>query len=520
MRTALAGKVARYGGGLEPSPGSDVKTLPPPIGGWNRRDTLPLMDVRDAITLDNLIPDTTAVKLRRGHTSWATALSGNFVESLFEYPSPSGSNKLFAATPSKIYDVTAAGAGTEKVGSLTNGRWQVDVMSNAAGTFLVMTNGADAPRTFDGTTHGTASISGPGLTITNLISVKNHMNRLFFLEENQPHVWYLGTAAIAGTLTKFLPPWKRGGKCMAVGSWTRDGGAGPDDFLVFVSSKGECIIYAGVDLSSSTTSALVGIYNIPDVIGRRCLIGAGADLAILTMQGLVPLSQVIGTSAGAASRTSFTDKISGAFKEAFKQSGTNFGWEVTEYPKGNLLIVNVPIAERTTQHQYVMNINTGAWCRFTGINAACWSTLGNKIYLGGNTGVVYEFDTDYLDNGVNIIATMQSAYSTFKSPQTKRFTMARPLFSGPAGFAPRPTVLVDYDTSAPAITIVQAASGGTQWDAGQWDTFQWAGGAVPVGRWAGVTGVGRAGSVAFGLSSSEEITYNGCDVAYEAGNYL
>jgi hypothetical protein len=177
-----------------------------------------------------------------------------------------------------------------------------------------------------------------------------------------------------------------GGKLLAMGSWTRDGGTGPDDYAVFISTTGECIIYAGTDPSSSTTSALVGIYTIPEPIGRRCLIPAGGDLGVLTSQGLVPLSRILGMTQGAAKRVSFTDKISGQFRAQYQTTGTQFGWQCLEYPKENLVVINVPIAERTTQHQYVMNINTGAWCRFTGINAGCWALLGDSLYFGGNGG--------------------------------------------------------------------------------------------------------------------------------------
>jgi hypothetical protein len=51
----------------------DVRVLPPPIGGWNKRDALPLMDMKDAIQLDNWIPDTNSVHLRSGYSTWATS---------------------------------------------------------------------------------------------------------------------------------------------------------------------------------------------------------------------------------------------------------------------------------------------------------------------------------------------------------------------------------------------------------------------------------------------------------------
>jgi hypothetical protein len=507
------------------APAIQVKSVPPPVGGWNRRDAVPLMDAKDALALDNWIPDTNAVRLRPGYAVHATiAATSTAVETLIQYAPPNGSTeKLFAAIPTAVYDVTAAATASSTavaVSSLTNGRWQYDYMSNTSGNYLMMANGADSPRLFDGSTWTTASVTATGLTISNIISVHNHMNRLWLIEENQLHAWYLGTSAIAGAPTKFLPPFRKGGKLMAMGSWTRDGGSGPDDFAVFVSSKGECVIYAGVDPSSASTSALVGIYDIPDVIGRRCIINAGAELGILTMQGLVPLSQILGMSAGAAARTSFTNKIINQFREQFEATGTSFGWQCIEYARRNLLFINVPITERSDQEQYVMNIITGAWCRFTGMDAGCWGMLGNNLYFGGNNATVYKFDDVALDVSSNIIGTVQHAYSTFGSPKTKRFTKAKPLFLAPPGYLPPVSIQTDYDVAAPSVTILAAAAGGTQWDAGQWDTFQWAGGTQPSSGWQGLAGEGRAGSIAFGVSSPEELVYNGVDVAYETGDYL
>lgn len=503
----------------------DIATIPPPVGGWNRRDAIPLMDVGDAIRLDNWIPDTTSVHLRAGYTTHAAlAATATAVETLIQYMPPNTANaKLFAAIPSALYHVTAAAtasASAVAVSGLSNGRWQYDQISNVAGTFLMMANGADAPRLYDGSTWTTASVTASGLNTTNIVGIHNHMNRLWLIEENQLHVWYLGTSAIAGVPTKFPLPFRRGGKLMAMGSWTRDGGSGPDDCAVFVSSRGECLIYAGTDPSSSTTSALVGVYTIPEVIGRRCMINAGAELGILTSQGLVPLSQILGMVTSQASKASFTDKISGQFREQYQASGTAFGWQCIEYPKQNLLIINVPISERSRQHQYVMNINTGAWCRFTAINAGCWSLFGDNIYFGGNDGVIYKFDSGHLDGAANITGTLQSAYGTFGSLQSKRYTMARPLFLAPAGYNPPVTIQTDYDTSEPAVNVVSIQTGGTQWNAGQWDSFQWAGGAVPSLGWQGVTGEGRAASIAFGVSSREELVYNGADIGFERGIYL
>jgi hypothetical protein len=72
------------------------------------------------------------------------------VETLIQYAPPNTANKqLFAAIPTAIYDVTAAVTASSTaavVTGLTNGRWQHSQMTNTAGSFLVLVNGADQPR--------------------------------------------------------------------------------------------------------------------------------------------------------------------------------------------------------------------------------------------------------------------------------------------------------------------------------------------------------------------------------------
>ncbi len=502
-----------------------VENVPPPVGGWNRRDTLPLMETTDAIQLENWIPDTNSVRLRPGYTRHATiAATATAVESLIQYATPNTSlAQLFAAIPTAIYDVTAATTASSTaavVTGLTNGRWQHTQMANAAGNHLILVNGADQPRKYDGTTWTTCSVSASGLTRTNLVTVHNHKNRLWFGEENQNWVWYGTIDAVESVLTKFTLPFRKGGKLMQMGSWTRDSGTGQDDLAVFVSSRGECVVYQGIDPSSSADWALVGTYNIPDVIGRRCLINAGAELGVLTIQGLQPLSQLIGMGEAAASRTAISNKITGYFKSQSFTTGTAFGWQPFEYPLGNLLIINIPITERTTQHQAVMNINTGSWCKFTAINAGCWSLLGTRAYFGGNSCDIYKFDDGTMDTSANVVGVLQHAYSSFGSPQSKRFTMARPLFSAPSGYDPPVSIQTDFNEQVPAVSVVAASTSGTQWDVGLWDTFQWAGGSESSLRWQSVTGEGRDASVAFGVSSSEPLVYNGVDIGFERGNWL
>jgi hypothetical protein len=117
--------------------------------------------------------------------------------------------------------------------------------------------------------------TSPSITVAtsaNLIGVTAHVQRLWFVEKDKIDPWYLPVAAISGAAAKLTigPFCKLGGYLMAIGSWSRDGGSGPDDMLVLVTSKGEVLIYSGTDPSSSTTFGLVGTFRIAEPIGRRC----------------------------------------------------------------------------------------------------------------------------------------------------------------------------------------------------------------------------------------------------------
>lgn len=499
---------------------SRIVTLPAPTGGWNQRDAISAMEPTDAVALDNWIPTFGGIRIRRGFDPWATALSGNYVETLMSWTGPS-SAKLFAATPTIIYDVTAQAAGSSSVTSMTNGRWSDTMFSSAAGNYLYICNGADTPRYYNGSAWTNSTFTGSGLTITNLDFVLSHMNRLWFIEKNTLNAWYGDTSAIAGTLTKFIPPFRKGGKLVALGSWSRDGGAGPDDHLVFLTSTGECAVYAGTDPASASTMGLIGVYPLPEPIGRRCLLPVGSDLCVLTSSGIEPLSGVLGQSASGAGQTAITNKISGAFASAYRAGGTLFGWQAVEYPKASLAIFNIPSAERSTQAQFVVNTATGAWTRFTGINAGCWRLFGDALFFGGNDGKVYKFDVDYNDNGSGIVAILESAFSTFGSPSVKQFQMARPMFISPPSYAPQISLKTDYDTSVASLTVIATESVGSAWDTSSWDTSDWEAASVPSLQWQSVQAMpGVAASVAFAVSSKSELVLNGVDLMMTVGGPL
>jgi hypothetical protein len=517
---------------------SQVMTLPPPVGGWNARDALPEISAiktnyqqAEALVLDNWIPTYGGVQIRKGYEDHVTGLTGDYVETLMPYQPATGTAKLFAATPTIIYDVTTAGAPASSVTSMTNGRWSHVNFATAATRVLYICNGADTPRYWNGTAWTTTTFTGTGLTVTNLNYVHAHLFRLWFAEKDTLYAWYGDTMAVGGALAlnklDLGAMCRLGGELIAIGSLTRDGGAGTDDWIVFVTDKGEVVTYAGTDPSTITGSALVGVFRIPEPIGARCLLPLGGDLAVLTKIGLVSLSQTMGLDENTARKTAVSNKISGAFHTADAATSSDhgssnlFGWQVVNYPHEELAIVNVPLIERGTTYQYVLNTGTGAWCRFKGIEASSWALFGSHLFFGGQDGAVYHFDHGNTDNGEPIVANMVTAFHNFGTPAVKVFNLARPLFAGPLNFAPRPEILLDYDTTIPEMQTASTDIVGPEWDVAAWDEEYWASDeGTPVLRWKTVHGQGTVGAVAFSIGASSPVIFNGIDVNFETGGIL
>ena len=470
-------------------------SLPPPVGGWDNREALADMPETHAVIMDNWFPGTDKVTLRRGFTEHVTGGSGA-VESLLEYTSLTGVGKLFAAVDDAIYDVTSSGTlGSAVVTGLSNNRFQQVQIGTAGGQFLLVMNGEDTPQTYDGTSWADATMTGP--TIANLIWCNLHQRRLWFGEKNSLTAHYLAVNAITGAASSFplAAVAKQGGYIMAMGTWTRDAGDGQDDVAVFFTSEGEAIVYSGTDPSDAATWALVGVFRIGKPIGRRCMIKAGGDLIMITQDGFVAASSILAIDRSQSDKVALSSQINKAVNDAVRDKGSLFGWQPFLYPRGTMLIINIP-QTTITANQYVFNTITGAPCRFTGINAVCWGMLNDEPYFGGPDGAVYKFDTGMSDNDAAINGDCLQAFSYFKSPGlTKAFKRAEPIFQSAGDPKAAIDLNLDFQIARPtgvsqAATVNSAKWGVSKWGKGLWGTT----GQVYRG-WRAVRGIGRAAAL-------------------------
>ena len=482
---------------------SRTASVPPPVGGWDTRNALADMPVENAVILDNWFPSTDKVTVRKGHTSHATGMSGA-VESLLEYTPTTGTGELFAGNGTSIFDVSSAGAvGAGVVTGLTNVRFQHTQISTSGGHFLFAVNGADTPRTYNGSAWANSTASGP--TMANLVWCNNHQRRLWFGEKDSMSAWYLAVNSITGVAAEFPLGGvaKLGGYIMAMGTWSRDGGAGADDVAVFLTSEGEAIVYAGTDPSSASTWSLVGVFRIGKPIGRRCMIKAGADLIMVTQDGFVAASQILIADRSQADAVSISQQINKAVNDAVQAGSSLFGWQPFIYPKGAMLMFNVP-QSAVEAHQYVFNTITRAPCRFTGINAACWGLLNDSAYFGGqDDGTVYKFDDGNDDNGSNINADALQAFNDFRSPgANKRFTLVEPIFQSNGAPSAALDVNLDYQIRRPTAVASTSPVTASKWGIAKWGIGKWGSASQTYRGWRGIRGIGRAASLRIRISTS------------------
>lgn len=529
MRRALKFRDGRFASG-------QTATLPAPVGGRNARDALSAMPKTDAEILDNWFPEATDVRPRPGTNNHVGGLPGQ-IESIFSYAN-GNTLKLFAAVSGTFQDIsgsatTASNTTATGMTGFTNDRWQ-GVNFGAGGTnVFIACNGADPPKRYD-TSNGWQLqyfTSGCGTaTSSEFIDVMEHKERLFFARKDKLEFWYMdNTLDFSGSIQSFplnaMMP--MGGYIMAMGTWTRDGGAGMDDLAVFISNRGEAAVFSGTDPGNSSAWSKVGVFRMPAPLSRRSLEKMGGDLLVLTEAGVLPFSVVLSGIEPQALLTDkanlfLTDKIRRAINDDVAVYRNNYGWEIKFFPAGHKLFVNVPVSTGSLQKQHVMNTDTKAWCTYgefeSRLEANCFAIHDNKIYYGGSTYVRRaEYGTS--DYGADIQVDLKQAPTHFGYPgRLKKMNLMRPhvLSDGelPLAFG----MNMDFNNDPPSSVPTPTAISWPEWDIATWDDYYWGDGPRPFSTRQTANGIGTYAQLRVkGNVNSETIRLIATDFAFQVG---
>jgi len=272
-----------------------------------------------------------------------------------------------------------------------------------------------------------------------------------------------------------------------------------------VSSRGQAVVYGGTDPSSASTWELIGVYDVGPPIGYRCFNKVGAELMLLNLDGVLPLSKGLALDRAAQSQVTITLNINSAMNEAARSYKGNFGWELMPYAKGTMAILNVPIQEGQTQHQYVMNTITGAWCKFTGINANTWAVYKDNLYLGGNGGLVYQADTTGLDVQTPIDAIGQGSYNYYEMRgRLKQWKMLQPLITTDSDARPSLGISTDFRDNASLGTPTSSTTLSAVYDDAVYDLDVYAVEGRTVADWTSISGIGQCAAIHFRARTGRE----------------
>ncbi len=451
-----------------------------PVLGWNTRDNLTGMDPRFARVLENMVVDGGRIGVRKGFTLAAACSDLPEMLAAYDYGAV---KKLFVGAGNKIWEVdfTSHTLLPRAEGFLSN-RWNTVFYKGR----LYFLNGQDPVQVFDGETIQAAQFTQAGeaeeqtpLDTAPFFAGTLYKNRLFFLERESLRFWYTKDAgAVQGEMLPFdLAQIARlGGHLVCAAAWTYSVSSGAQESqILFITSEGEVLVYAGDNPSEIDAWTLRGTYKIPRPLGNKCVCALGGDLVYLGENGYYMLSQLL--SAPAAQKTAaFSDAINPTLAE-LKSSFANYGWTVKPFQSDGLLLVNVPeTGAQAVQH--VMNLQTGAWSKFTGLNALDWAELNGKLYFCGSGGV-FQAQTGQSDNGKSINWRFMGAYSTLGTPYAKALKEVVLFYQGRNEMKFDVNVSVDFKKEYRAYQSSPAAPQ-SQWDTSPWDETAWAAEAAAV----------------------------------------
>ena len=357
-------------------------------------------------------------------------------------------------------------------------------------------------------------------------------NRLWFVEKDTAHGWYLGLTALYGNATQFNfgARFKAGGDLRGLWSWTFDGGSGMDDALVAVSGGGDVVIYRGTDPANAATFALSGVWFVGAVpVGRRIATDFGGDILLMSSIGIMPLSKlVIGNVVYDRSQYQ-TFKISNLFNQMQAATANLRGWAMRMHPIDSCLMVLVPTAVNQASQQLVMSLTTRGWSRYRDIPIGlCAEPWGGTLYFGTEDGRICAND-GYVDgvllSNANAFSAIEwsflTSFQNLGDPHWKRLEIIRPrVLSQGGNVSFQATARYDWNMTEPSPPTLTLASGGSLWDSALWDVALWGGAYNTQSVVNGGAGIGSAVAIAIRGSSGARTTITGIDVTFTTGGVL
>jgi hypothetical protein len=457
--------------------------------------------------------------------------------------SATDTDKLFAVTYFGIYDVTLEGTTvpildvtfTDQTARAGYGV-STSFTNDAAEAVLFYADSLNGLHMYSESTGLWTVPAITGADPAKVAFVTTWKNRLWMVERDSGDAWYLEPDAIAGAATKFTfgSKFTHGGDLRGLWSWTIDGGAGSDDYLVAISSGGDVLIYTGTD-PSGTDFGLHGswfIGEIPET--RRGVVEWGGDLYILSVYGIASIRDLLQGVALTESQSP-SNRVSRPIREAIATTKDSEEWALTLHPGDGFMQVIVPYRTATSSIQYVQNLQTRAWGGWFGVPMHSAVEWNGNYFLGGDSGVLWVYDGGF--DGSTLAGSTGKELdfemlTSFQAPQNDHVNNKRVHFIRPVGLVDQSvniSVAAIYDYNLEGRAGIPpggglAAGTGAIWDdaAAIWDDpdaiwdFTLQGGSLLRGG----SGIGRTFAISTRGRCTTRINILAWDCTYTSGGFL
>ena len=531
---------------------------PAPVGGWVSNASIAKENPLAAEVMENFFPTERGVRARGGSLLFASVGLAP-IESLMVYKSGL-TEKLFASMAGGIYDVSNPASPTATitpaVTGLTSNEYSYINYATGGGEFLFAVNGTDLHRVYNGTAWAANVPAITGVSTANISQVWVHAERIWLVEKGKKVAWYLPVDTLGGAALDFSLQgvFREGGALLFGATWSQDSGDGSDDRCVFVSDQGEVAVYGG-DYPGGTTWNKFGRYDIAKPLGKNAFHKVGGDLLIMTVSGIVALSEVISKDPAALNVTAITKYIEPDWKR-YALAHSDKPWTFVKWDEKNIGFVSVPSDTTTvtgpsslwnttftwgssvwglsgatittpvgTPQILAVNLQTGRWSKITGWDARSMAVFKGEFVFGTNSGSVHYGDTSGSDNGISYECRMAYWPSRFDYAGEKQFLQVASVFEHSTPFLARVSITTNNRlTWSVAPPAPAEADGGALWDVSVWDGqgVVWdAEGEkrVTYKKWASLTGRGRVGALMvqmlFNNQTTPDVEYTDSLVTYE-----
>lgn len=520
---------------------SEIESVPAPVKGLNDIDSIAAMEPQFALDMVNYFPDNTSLKIREGYVVWQQDML-NVTKTLIAWLPYTGTPRLLAACDGGIYDVTNQNSVSASMKFINEGRLSHVHFGGISNQYLVCANDntADSVIFYDGSTWKDftliATPSNPGeikgIDPKLLSYVHSHKKRLWFIQKDTMTAWYLPLEQMGGDAKPFYlgGVFPRGGKLIAIYTWSLDAGDGMDDVLLFLTDRGEVAGYQGNDPAVATDWKLSAVHFIANTLTDRPFADFGSDLIMLTTYGAIPLSKVVGGALSISPQeASLSKNISKTLNKEVARRGSTIGWEIHNMPSIQSLVVVLPQTTNFPAVQFIMNSVTNAWTKYD-LPILTTAMFNMFLFFSDNKGRILRFGGTYLDDvpltgtgGKPVVASFMQAYHYFKNRGiNKHYNFIRPIWI--SNYIPSYVLDISVDFSPKNIYNLPEPPPDylpeSLWGKAIWGQNLWTPSTQSQFKWDGVEGLGYCASLIVRARGNRPIEYVGADWVYEKGTSL